>query len=186
MYHIAEAFVRWVAPILSFTADEIWRELPGGREASVFLATTYDGLVGLDANASLDQTFWATVMRVRDSVSRELERLRKQGEIGSSLDAEVTLYCSPELLAQLAQLEDELRFVLITSYASTKPLSEKPADAYATDLADVFIAVQPSEHAKCVRCWHHREDVGQSETHPELCGRCVSNVDGAGETRLYA
>lgn len=186
MYHIAEAFVRWVAPILSFTADEIWRELPGEREASVFLATTYDGLVGLDANAGLDQKFWGTVMQVRDAVSRELERLRKQGEIGSSLDAEVTLYCSPQLLLQLAQLEDELRFVLITSYANIKSLSEKPEDAYATDLADVFIAVQPSEHAKCVRCWHHREDVGQSDAHPELCGRCVSNVDGVGETRLHA
>lgn len=186
MYHIAEAFVRWVAPILSFTADEIWRELPGEREASVFLATTYDGLVGLDANAGLDQKFWGTVMQVRDAVSRELERLRKQGEIGSSLDAEVTLYCSPQLLLQLAQLEDELRFVLITSYANIKSLSEKPEDAYATDLANVFIAVQPSEHAKCVRCWHHREDVGQSDAHPELCGRCVSNVDGVGETRLHA
>ena len=186
MYHIVEALVRWLAPILSFTADEIWAVLPGEREDSVFLTTTYNGLFALDQDAELDRSFWKQVIRIRDAVSKELEALRKQREIGSSLDAEVTLYVEEAVKSQLEQLGDELRFVMITSYAQVLPLDQKPDSALSTELDGVYVQVQPSSHAKCVRCWHHREDVGETSEHPELCGRCVSNIDGEGEARLHA
>src|SRR5690606_1983220 len=109
----------------------------------------------------------------------------KAGLLGGSLEAEVTLYADETLQGQLARLGDELRFVLITSYADVQPLGAA-ADAADTDLPGLRVAVRKSAHGKCVRCWHHRADVGSHALHPELCGRCVDNVDGAGETRAFA
>jgi isoleucyl-tRNA synthetase len=128
------------------------------------------------------------VLVVRDAVKKELERLRVAGDIGSSLDAEVDLYCDAGWLGRLSRLEDELRFVLITSYARLHPLGEQPSEAISVDLngTQMAIRVTPSDYGKCVRCWHHREDVGGDVDHPELCGRCVENVDGSGEQRRYA
>jgi isoleucyl-tRNA synthetase len=110
------------------------------------------------------------------------------GAIGSSLDAEVDLYVDDDTRAMLAALEDELRFVFITSYARVHAADEHPAAAVDAELADrsVWIRVTPSTHNKCSRCWHHREDVGSHDMHPEICMRCIDNVDGAGETRRYA
>jgi isoleucyl-tRNA synthetase len=186
LYHIAEAMSRWLAPILSFTADEIWQHVPGKRSESVFLETWYEGLFVLDPQDRLDRGFWERVLAVRVAIARHLEAGRKAGVIGSSLDAEVDLYCEEKRFDILARLEDELRFVLITSYARVHPLSQRPADAAATELEGLAVRVTPSEHAKCVRCWHHREDVGADPDHPELCGRCVENVMGTGETRRFA
>lgn len=186
MYHIAEALVRWIMPILSYTAEEIWLAMPGEREESVFLTTAYEGFPTLTDNNVMDAAFWQDVIDVREIVSKELERVRVEGAIGSALDADVTIYCDGNLYEKLTQLGDELRFILITSYAQVKPLSEKPSEAKATDKDKLFVSVCVSEHEKCVRCWHHRHDVGQSEEHPELCGRCVENIDGNGEVRLYA
>jgi len=186
MYHIAEAFVRWIAPILSYTAEEIWLAMPGEREESVFLATAYDGFPIADAVTATEADFWQPIIDVRELVSKELERVRAEGGIGSALDANVTLYCDGELYDVLSKVGDELRFILITSYAQVKPLGEKTEQANATDNDHLFIDVLASEDEKCIRCWHHRHDVGQSEAHPELCGRCVENIDGAGEIRLFA
>lgn len=186
MYHIAEAFVRWIAPILSYTAEEIWLAMPGEREESVFLATAYDGFPISDAVTATEADFWQPIIDVRELVSKELERVRAEGGIGSALDANVTLYCDGELYDALSKVGDELRFILITSYAQVKPLGEKTEQANATDNDHLFIDVLASEDEKCIRCWHHRHDVGQSEAHPELCGRCVENIDGAGEIRLFA
>ncbi|RMG36677.1 MAG: isoleucine--tRNA ligase [Gammaproteobacteria bacterium] len=185
MYHIAEAMVRWLAPIMSFTADEAWGFLPGERSASVFLETWYPGLAEMP-DADRARAFWTQVMAVRSAVSKRLEEMRKAGEIGSSLDAEVDLYCESELLAELERLGDELRFVLITSEARVHPMSERPASAGETDVPGLALEARASEHAKCVRCWHHRADVGSNPEHPELCGRCVQNVAGEGETRRHA
>ncbi len=186
MYHIAEAFVRWIAPILSYTAEELWLAMPGEREESVFLATAYDGFPISDAVTATEADFWQPIIDVRELVSKELERVRAEGSIGSALDANVTLYCDGELYDALSKVGDELRFILITSYAQVKPLGEKTEQANATDNDHLFIDVLASEDEKCIRCWHHRHDVGQSEAHPELCGRCVENIDGAGEIRLFA
>ncbi|MGB4336779.1 MAG: zinc finger domain-containing protein, partial [Chromatiaceae bacterium] len=103
-----------------------------------------------------------------------------------SLDAEIDLYAAPELAATLARLEDELRFALITSAARVLPLADKPADAQDTELEGLALQVRKSAHAKCVRCWHLRADVGQDHEHPELCGRCLTNVAGVGEERRFA
>ena len=185
MYHIIEAFVRWVAPVLSYTADELWQHVPGERGHSVFLETWYEDFPDKTSSQELSG-FWQQVTSVRDEVSKELEKLREAGEIGSALDSEVILYCDEQQSSLLKQLEDELRFVLITSSAIVTPLSESPDDAVATEINGLKIKVTVSSHDKCVRCWHHREDVGRHDKHPELCGRCVENVDGEGESRRYA
>ena len=186
MYHIIEAMVRWLAPVLSFTADEIWRYLPGERSESVFLESWYEGLFGLVEEGVFSAEDWDRVIRVRGEVSRQLETMRKDGDIGSSLDAEVQLYCDEGISAVLNKLGDELRFILITSYAGVQSIAEKPETALVTELTGLALAVRASDYAKCDRCWHHREDVGRHADHPDLCGRCVENVDGAGEQRLYA
>lgn len=186
MYHILEALSRWLVPILSFTAEEIWQQAPGTREDSVFLTTWYEFPPSLQEKSVLDMAYWDRVIAVRNTVSKELERLRVAGEIGSALEAEVDLFCTPELRQHLLRLEDELRFVLITSYAQVRPLEERNTAAAATDIEDLYVAVAASSHPKCVRCWHRREDVGAHADHPRLCGRCVQNVDGNGETRNYA
>ena len=186
MYHIIEAMSRWLAPILSFTAEEIWRHLPGERDKTVFTATWYQGLFALDAGDPFDRAFWSRVLAVRTAIGRQLEAARNAGEIGAALDAEIDLYCAPELQAVLNRLGDELRFVLITSEARVHELAERPADAEESDLDGLAVRIRPSKHQKCVRCWHRRDDIGGHAEHPELCGRCVENLDGAGELRRYA
>jgi isoleucyl-tRNA synthetase len=183
LYYIAESFVRWIAPILSFTADEIWQHLPGKRSDSVFLDDWYQQIPEL---ADSDDNAWANIIAVRDETSKVLERLRSDGLIGSSLDAEVFIYCDSEIFAALDSLDDELKFVLITSSARVFKLDEKPDGALQTELEDVWILAAVSEHDKCIRCWHHREDVGNDTNHPELCLRCVENIDAKGERRRYA
>ncbi len=184
MYHIIEAMVRWFAPILSFTADEIWQHIPGQRGDSVLLESWYE-LPPQGMQSGID---WDAAIAVREEVKKELEKLRVAGSIGSSLDAEVDLYCDAGLLSALGSLEDELRFVLITSYARVDAMANRSADAVQAVLekGEMWIKVTPSAHAKCIRCWHHREDVGSHPEHPEICGRCVENVAGSGEQRRYA
>ena len=185
MYHIVEAMVRWMAPVLSFTADEIWSFMPGRRAESVFMVTWYEDLFPL-VQGALDGVAWGQVIDVKNAVAKQLELMRKEGVIGSSLDAEVELYCDEPLLGALGQLGDELRFALITSYANAAPSANAPAEAVDTDVNGLKVAAWASQHAKCVRCWHHREDVGADSGHPQLCGRCVENVAGEGETRQFA
>ncbi len=189
MFHIVEALVRWLAPILSFTADEIWEHMPGEREPSVFLAEWYQGLFPLEADADFDRRFWDQVIMVRDAVLRELEKLRAADRLGASLEAEVYLYCPPALESSLNRLGDELRFLLITSSAQVHPQSAQPADAATGELDNgepLGIVARRSEQAKCARCWHRRGDVGTDAEHPELCGRCVENVTASGEQRKVA
>ena len=185
MFHIVEGMVRWMAPVLSFTADEVWGFMPGERSESVFMETWYQGLFA-QQQGPLDAAAWARVIEVKTAVAKQLELMRKEGIIGSSLDAEVELYCDQRLLKVLQPLGDELRFALITSEASVGPLSETSPQATATEVKGLRIAAWASEHAKCPRCWHHRVDVGADAEHPELCGRCVENVGGAGEKRSFA
>jgi isoleucyl-tRNA synthetase len=186
MYHIGEALVRWVAPILSFTAEEIWENLPGERGESVFLEQWYHGLHTLAAGESMGRDYWQQVMAVRGAVNREMESRRAAGELRGSLDAEVTLYCPDDLASKLALLGDELRFVLITSGAALEPLDSAPEDAAGTDVAGLRLQVAVSASVKCERCWHRRPEVGEIAAHPTLCGRCVENIDGEGERRRFA
>ncbi len=189
IYHIAEALVRWVAPILSFTADEIWQYLPGERSESVLLEQWYQSLDSLEEEALMSAEYWQQVMAVKTAVNKVLEGQRNAGSVGSSLSAEVILYCAEPLKTRLDQLGDELRFVLITSAAQVKPLADlNPQDQHVvdTEVAGLKLLVSASEHAKCPRCWHHRVDVASHSEHPELCARCVTNVEGEGEIRQFA
>ncbi|WP_145141555.1 isoleucine--tRNA ligase [Pseudomonas duriflava] len=186
MYHIAEALVRWIAPILAFTAEEIWQYLPGERNESVMLNTWYDQLAELPAGTELDRAFWDQVMAVKAAVNKELENQRNAKTIGGNLQAEITLYAEGELLQILTKLGEDLRFVLITSRVDVAAMSEAPAEAVESEAPKFKMLVRKSSHDKCARCWHHREDVGIDPAHPDICGRCVSNVFGQGEVRRYA
>ena len=185
MYHIIEALTRWMAPILSFTADELWEYLPGERNESVFLNTWTQDLEPLNENSPFDRAFWQQVFDVRDVVSKELEVLRADGKIKGGLTAEVSLYAEPALFDILNILGDELKFVLITSRASLLPVSEKTIDAIDTTIDGLSLVLTPSKHERCDRCWHQTLTVGQDNTHPKLCERCIDNVDGQGEQRFY-
>jgi len=185
LYHVAEALVRWIAPILSFTADEIWQHLPGKRGDTVFYETWYDGLTELPETAELGREYWREIFSVKEAVNKCLEDARARGEIKGSLSAEVTLFCEGDLAANLKHLGEELRFVLITSEATVKPASEA-GEAELTAYEGLRVAVTPAAHAKCERCWHHREDVGSNTQYTDLCGRCVANLEGPGEARAFA
>ena len=183
MFHVAEAMVRWLAPILSFTAEEVWSFLPGERNESVFLNTWHQFPAGAERASEID---WPAFIALKADVARELERLRAAGAIGAPLEAEVTVFAPAEQAARFAALHDELRFLLITSQARVIEVDTPPADAVPAHAEGVWIEVQPSSQPKCVRCWHLRSDVGSDPRHPELCARCVVNVEGPGEERIFA
>ncbi|GAB2778318.1 isoleucine--tRNA ligase [Halomonas shantousis] len=186
LYHIVEALARWVAPILSFTAEEIYEHIPGERGESVLLETYYQRLATLPETEPMGRQFWERVMTVKQAVNKQLEDARNAGIIKGALDSEVTLFVNEELHDLLTRLEDELRFVLITSEATLKPL-EEAADANATDLDGLKVAVRMSPYEKDERSWERRPDVGTHPEHPTLSARSIANLpDGPGEERRYA
>ncbi|KAA0016701.1 isoleucine--tRNA ligase [Salinicola corii] len=186
LYHIVEALARWVAPILSFTAEEIYENIPGERGESVHLETYYDGLSQLPENAEMGRQFWEQVIAVKQAVNKQLEDARNAGTIKGALDSEVTLYVDDTLNALLSRFEDELRFVLITSEATLKPLAEA-GDAKATELEGLKVAVRMSPYEKDERSWERRPDVGANPDHPTLSARSIANLpDGPGEVRRFA
>ncbi len=182
MQHILEALVRWLAPLCCFTAEEIWAEMQGERADSVMLATWYDGLVEMSAG---EREFWARLRSVREVVGPRLEELRRSKAIGSSLAAEITLQTDGQLAEDLARIGDELRFFFISSDVRIGTVESEAGHA-TIDGRTLKFAVRASDHAKCVRCWHHRDSVGRDPDHPELCGRCVGNISGQAETRSWA
>ncbi|HWU35984.1 MAG TPA: isoleucine--tRNA ligase [Methylovorus sp.] len=174
LYNITHALMRLMAPILSFTADEIWQTLGLSAEDSVFEEEWYSlpahGLSEADIRA------WQDITQVRSLANKAIEEQRAAGLVGSSLQSELDIHAGGDAYAALARLGDDLRFVMITSRAT---LHEREGDA-------VEVQVAPSAHAKCERCWHYRADVGSHADHPGICGRCVSNLFGAGEPRQHA
>ena len=183
LYHLAHAMVRWIAPILSFTADEVWGHLAGASGESVQLSVWHAFPPGVEHASPID---WPAFIALKADVARELERLRADGAIGAPLEAEVTVYAQGPQAAPIAALHDELRFLLITSQARLETQAAPAADAVQTSLDGVWIQVRPTNATKCVRCWHLRSDVGSDPRHPELCLRCVTNVEGPGEERRFA
>lgn len=168
LHQITHAMLRWMAPFLSFTAEEAWKVF--GNSESIFLETYTDLPAGDEALLAK----WARLREIRDVVNKDIEAVRAEGRVGSSLQAEVRVSAQPEDLALLQSLGDDLKFVFITS----------AAEALAGETLQA--AVTPSSHAKCDRCWHYRADVGINPEHPSLCGRCDSNLHGAGEERRKA
>ena len=196
MFHIAEGLVRWIAPVLSFTADEIWRLLPGEGRCdaghSVF-AQVWHRFPTTVSPARLADAEWNILLAAREAVKKLLEDLRVRGEIGSGLDAEVRFYADGDAQAALAHIGHELRFWFITSDASVEPAAARPAAAVEARLDEhlapgagsIWIAAGASSAVKCVRCWHRRADIGVNAEHPLLCGRCAQNVAGDGESRQF-
>jgi isoleucyl-tRNA synthetase len=179
LHHIAHSLTRLLAPVLSFTAQEVWETLAGG-ESTVFEQTWYR--FALPEDAALLRERWIRLRALRSDVQKQLEALRVAGKIGSSLAGEVELAAAGEAATFLKSFGDDLRFVFITSQA-------RIVDGNAgteTSLDGVKLTALPSPHAKCERCWHYRADVGADTQHPELCGRCVSNLYGPGEPRVHA
>ncbi len=185
MMHVAEALVRWIAPILSFTAEEAWAYLPGDREESVLMETWYsdwpEGLIKTGVNWEI----WQVRSRLRDQVNKAIEQQRDAGKIKASLAADVTLYCSERLRGQLQPVAEELRFLLITAETQMDSLENKSDSALPTNDADLWVQISASQCPKCVRCWHHRPEVGKHQNHPELCGRCIENIEREGEQRRF-
>ncbi len=186
MYRILEALVRWLAPVTSFTAEEIWQTMPGDRSESVLFEGWYEGLQASQA-APAQRAGWAELLAIRAAVSKVLEGMRAAGEVGASLQAEVTLYTDAGTRARHAEVADELRFFFITSRLDWEGLEEKPADAVKLELdaAEVWVKAHASTATKCVRCWHYQPDVGSHARHVEICPRCIDNVDGQGEKRRW-
>ena len=176
MYRIAEAFVRWVAPILTFTAQEMWGFLPGQRDEHVLFATWYDGLAPLTGDAELSAEDFERLLALREQVSKTLEPLRAAGTIGAALEAEIGLRCGVADQNWLSPLVEELRFLFISG--DVRLIADDAAQ-------EIVVEAAATAKTKCVRCWHHREDVGSVAAHPQLCGRCVVNVDGEGEDRRW-
>ena len=188
-YHIAQALLRWLAPILSFTAEEAYSHIPGNDSDTIFTHTWYEDLTSIAEKEKLNPSAWQHIFDVRQTTLKVLENMREQNKIGSGLEAEVKIYCDGYTQQTLASLEDELRFVLITSSAEVLPGAQAGTDAQSFQLSNgdkIKISVVKAPHNKCVRCWHLRADVGSHTEHPELCARCIENVDGHGEARQYA
>ena len=187
LYFIVEALVRWMAPIMSFTADEIWGYLPGKRTQYVFTEEWFDGLFGLAENEPMNDAYWAELLKVRGEVNRVIEQARADKRLGGSLEATVTLYADAALAEKLNSLGEELRFVLLTSGAQVADYALANEEAQQSDvLKGLKIALHKAEGEKCPRCWHYTTDVGQNAEHAEVCGRCVTNVAGNGEERKFA
>ena len=174
LYHITQTMMRLMAPILSFTANEIWQTLDLDKDATVFEELWYD--LPAHGLSDLQITDWVNIIEVRALANKAIEEKRGTGEVGSSLQAEITISADGAAYASLVRMKDSLRFVFITSQANI----EKQPDSGLT------FKVAASKHAKCDRCWHYREDVGASAEHPTICGRCVSNLFGQGEKRTHA
>ncbi|QTD46459.1 isoleucine--tRNA ligase [Ottowia testudinis] len=168
LWQLTQALLRWMAPFLSFTAEEAWKFV--GQSDSIFL----EEFSAFDAPDAALLHKWARIRDIRDAVNKDIEALREKGEVGSSLQSNVVLTAPPEDHALLASLGQDLKFVFITSAIELEA---------GTALS---VRTSASKEVKCERCWHYTDDIGQNAEHPTICGRCISNLYGAGETRMVA
>ena len=196
IYHIAHALIRWITPILSFTAQEAWEVLEGknGNDAGYVFTEEWYTFPEFELSA-ISTDDWQRIMQAKDMVNKHIETARGEKIINANLSAGVDLYADGAMHESLAKLGEELRFVLITSSATLKPMGAAPADSQnntaqtdnnADESVDLIVEVSAATGTKCVRCWHIRDDIGTDAAHPELCARCVTNVSGDGEVRHYA
>ncbi|MEP6740405.1 MAG: class I tRNA ligase family protein, partial [Caldimonas sp.] len=177
LWHIAHAMLRWMAPFLSFTAEEAWKVFGPNGSPSIFVETYSDTRPWADADLLAK---WARIAAVRAEANRKIEALRGEGKLGSSLQANVTVKGGPAIAAVLAGLGDDLKFVFISSAAHVQALSA------AADAGEFFVEAEVATAPKCERCWHYRDDVGHDPAHPTICGRCTANLYGPGEPRTFA
>jgi isoleucyl-tRNA synthetase len=175
LYHLLHAFVRWMAPILPFTAEEVWSHLTGDPNGSVMLTTWYE--LPAIADAEVVRSRWRWVLDTRERVTKAIENRREAGEIGANLQAEIIIYAAGERCRALATLGEELKFPFIVSRATVVEVADPSQER---------VEVIRSPHQKCPRCWHYAPDVGHHPDLPELCGRCHTNLAGSGEARRWA
>ncbi len=180
-YHIVQALTRWIAPILSFTADEIWSEIAADNAQPVFAQKWYE-LPVTQMHPVFNENYWKKIASIKTAVNKAIENKRSEGKLGGGLTAKVVMYCDNELIELLSHLGGELKFVLICSSASLAPFGD---EGEQSEIKGLRLKVEKSSSEKCVRCWHHTADVGSNAIHPELCSRCVQNVDGEGEQREF-
>jgi isoleucyl-tRNA synthetase len=181
MYHILHALTRWLAPILSFTAEEIWQCMPDYAGQSIFLQEWYTAWPKIE---NVDLEYWNKIQQIRDVVNKELENQRQAGVFGSALAAEVTLYTDNQQI--LTHLKDELRFVFMVSKITLAPWNQRTQNAWVDQELQLAITAQASTAPKCDRCWHRLPDVGTNAEHPEICSRCIGNISGNDEQREFA
>ena len=181
LYQILEALVRWISPILSFTAEEAWRSYHSDLE-SVHLTEWFEDWITL-SEGSISESDWEQVLKIRSEVNKIIESSRSSGLIGSALEAEIELFCSSDLKNILDKFSEELRFVFITSEAKVRHENDEEEE---TELAGLKLKIVKTKEKKCDRCWHSRPEVGSAEEHPTLCSRCIENIEGRGEVRLFA
>ncbi|QIW09557.1 isoleucine--tRNA ligase [Francisella sp. LA112445] len=187
IYHIVHALVRWMAPILSYTADEIWEATPKTTDLPIQLCEWYTELKSFDSNDELNLDFWTKIQEIRSEVNRVLEIKRNEDIVKASLEAEITLYADNEKYSLLKKLENELRFLLISSKANLKPIEERSTDSTEAQITGLFIDINKIEEPKCERCWHRSSTVGQNEEYQDICSRCVENITTeTGESREFA
>ena len=173
LHHITHSLLKLMAPILSFTAEEAWKDLHGSNQPSETIFTeVFHPIPDVNQQAELVEK-WARLRAVRSEVMRRIEDVRSTGKVGSSLAAEIDIYADGHDYDLLDSLKDDLRFIMIVSRATLHR-------------GELRVVVEASEAEKCERCWHHRHDVGSDTEHPSICGRCVENLVGSGETRSYA
>lgn len=181
LYHIVQAFVRWMSPILSFTAQEAWPLIPEQSEKYVFTQTWYE--LPQVAENEISEQAWQQLIQVKSAVNKQIEFARNEKVVGGNLSAKVKIWATPELEKLLKSLENELRFVLITSQVEVNAFAEEGKE---TEVEGLRVEILAAEGEKCVRCWHVLPDVNTHSEHPGLCSRCIINVDGTGEERKYA
>ncbi len=185
LHHMTHAMTRWLAPILSFTAEEVWGHFEDATEDSIFMTTWYSDWPVVSETMLVSESDWKSLLNLRNHVNKALEASRKAGDIGSPLDAKIVIYIDDARLALLNRLSSELHFLFITSEVKACALSEKSDKALASADENIWIEIQVTEHTKCERCWHRNDTVGQDKTHPSLCTRCIENIGEQGEQRQY-
>jgi isoleucyl-tRNA synthetase len=186
LYVIAESLIRWIAPILSFTAQEAWEQMPGKRDEFVFTSKWYENLQKLDESSDFNSDYWQRMLAFRNEANKAIETARNNGVIGGSLEAVVTIYADGQLKEDLKKIEKELCFVLITSKAVVAD-GAAPENAFKSEvLENCSFTVEKSQAKKCERCWHYEDSVDADPQYPGLCKRCVENINTDGEVRLFA
>ncbi|WP_150463656.1 isoleucine--tRNA ligase [Francisella sp. XLW-1] len=187
IYHIVHALVRWMSPILSYTADEIWEATPKTTDLPIQLCEWYTDLKSFNNQDELNLEFWAKIQEIRSEVNRILEIKRNEDVIKASLEAEIIIYADNDNYKLLEKLGNELRFLLISSKASLRAIEERTNNSIESNITGLNVEVNKIEEPKCERCWHRSATVGQNQEYQDICSRCIENITTEdGESREFA
>jgi isoleucyl-tRNA synthetase len=186
IYLILQAFIRWIAPILSFTADEIWQYLPGKHNKYVFTEEWFNDLFSLDDNQLLNHKYWNELIIIRNEVNHILEQARLNKKIGTSLEALIVLYVDTDTKKKLHLLRKELKFFFMTSDCQIKDYLLAPSSSIkSTIIKNIKIDCNKHPGKKCLRCWHYVDNLENNHLYSNICHRCIKNTSRSGETREF-